>query len=319
MKKLLCMILALIMVMSLCACGEGTTDNGQNNSSVNGNGTNQNVPTGNAGANSGTNDDADADANVEAIKAALTGTWVPYTVNKYEDGSNIITFNEDGTIDMLGETYTWEVTSAESAEEGYLALYDGETKFYTAEFEIEDKVLNRLSFERVKGADDKYRLRDENSVYAPVYYKESDFKIIEINSDNFADYFELGTFTKVAKDSFGDAEAIAIHYGYVLKEEYGTVKQNISFSAFEYTCALNQYTATADKTTAEYEKGGLEKEWPASTKMEEGATQPNLDENYGVYIKFTRIDNFPTDTIDYPDNFEVLRATGTIYTYTPAE
>lgn len=316
MKKLICMMLALIMLMSLCACG--TNDNGQTES-VNTTGTDQNVSTDNADADSGANDDADADANVEAIKAALTGTWVPITNNKYEDGSNIITFNEDGTIDMLGTTYTWEVTHAPSKEEGYLALYDGETKFYTAEYKIKDKVLNYLCFERVKGADDKYRLSDKYSSYAPAYYKESDFDIIEINSDNFADYFELRTFTTVGKDSFGDAEAIAIHYGYVLKEEYGTVKQSISFSAFEYTCALNQYTATADKTTAEYEKGALEKEWPASTKMEEGATQPNLDENYGVYIKFTRIDNFPTDTIDYPDDFEVLRATGTIYTYTPAE
>ena len=313
MKKLFALLLALAMLLTLVACGgKKAEDAGSMTTNSSLNGANDNV-------DADTNVEADADANIEAIKAALTGTWVPINENKYEDGSNIITFNADGTIDMLGTTYTWEVTHAPSEEEGYLALYDGETKFYTAEYEIKDKVLNYLCFELVKGADDKYRLSDEYSTYAPAYYKESDFKIIEINSDNFADYFELGTFTKVTKDSFGDAEKIEIYYGYVLKEEYGTVKQNISYSAFEYTCALNQYTATADKTTAAYEKGGLEKEWPASTEMDEGETQPNLDENYGVIVKYTRIDKFPTDTIDYPDNFEVLRATGTIYTYTPAE
>ena len=313
MKKLFALLLALAMLLTLVACGgEKAEDAGSMTTNSSLNGANDDV-------DADTNVEADADANIEAIKAALTGTWVPINENKYEDGSNIITFNADGTIDMLGTTYTWEVTSAESAEEGHLALYDGETEFYTAEYEIKDKVLNYLCFEFVKGADNKYRLSDEYSTYAPEYYKESDFKIIEINSDNFADYFELGTFTKVTKDSFGDAEKIEIYYGYVLKEEYGTVKQTISSSAFEYTCALNQYTATADKTTAAYEKGSLEKEWPASTEMDEGETQPNLDENYGVIVKYTRIDKFPTDTIDYPDNFEVLRATGTIYTYTPAE
>lgn len=305
MKKLFALLLVLAMLLAFVACGgEKAEDAGNMVTNSNLNGANSNV---------------DADANVEAIKAALTGTWVPITKNKYEDGSNIITFNEDGTIDMLGTTYTWEVTHAPSEEEGYLALYDGETKFYTAEFKVKDSVLNYICFERVKGADDKYRLCDEYSTYAPAYYKESDFKIIEINSDNFADYFELRTFTRVTKDSFGDAEKIEIYYGYVLKEEYGTVCQNVSLSAFEYTRASNQYTVTADKTTATYEKGGLEKERSASTQMGEGATQANLDENYGVIIEYTRIDEFPTDTIVYPDNFEVLRATGTIYTYTPAE
>lgn len=42
MKKLLCMILALVMVLSLCACGEGPADNG----SVNGNDTTGNDSTG---------------------------------------------------------------------------------------------------------------------------------------------------------------------------------------------------------------------------------------------------------------------------------
>ena len=41
MKKLFCMILAIIMLMSLCACGEKPSDHGPNDSSVNETGTNQ--------------------------------------------------------------------------------------------------------------------------------------------------------------------------------------------------------------------------------------------------------------------------------------
>ena len=61
MKKLFCMILALIMVMSLCACGKKPSNHGQNDSFVNGNGTNQNAHTGNA--------------NDKAIQAALIGKF----------------------------------------------------------------------------------------------------------------------------------------------------------------------------------------------------------------------------------------------------
>lgn len=313
MRKLFALLLVLATLLTLVACGgKKVKDPGSMTTNSNLNGANDDV-------DADANVEADADANVEAIKAALIGKWLPINHNKYEDGSNIITFHEDGTIDMLGTTYTWEVTHAESAEEGHLALYDGETKIYTGEYEIQDKVLNYLCFEFVKGADDKYRLSDEFSTRAPAYYKESDFNIIEINSDNFADYFELRTFINVAKDSFGDAESIVIDYGYVLKEEYGTAFDKISFSAFEYTSTINHHTVTADKTTGEYEIGGLETEWPASTEMKEGSMQPNLDRNYGIYILYTRIDEFPTDIIQYLDNFEVLRATGTIYTYTPAE
>lgn len=308
MKKLLCMILALIMVMSLCACGEGTPDNG----SVNETGSNQNVPTDNA--------DADADANVEAIKAALTGTWVPSTSNKYEDGSNIITFNADGTIDMLGETYTWEVTSAKSAEEGSLALYDGETKFYTAELEVKDKVLNYLRFKFVKGADDKYRLSDEYSIYATGYYKESDFKIIEINSDNFADYFEMKEYARVSKDSFGDATRIVIDHGIVFKEEYGKVNLSISQAAFEYSYhSQSQYEVTADKTTGEYKYDKKVKDGNPSTTIKECQKQGNLEDRYGIICDDAFINSFPTDTIWLDDEITVTRAIGTLYIYTPAE
>ena len=319
MKKLLCMILVLITVMSLCACGKGPSDPGQDDSSVSGAGTNQTGADNNVAA-SDANGAADTDANVEAVKAALTGTWLPINKNKYEDGSNIITFHEDGTVDMLGETYTWEVTSARSAEEGYLALYDGETKFYTAEYEIKDKVLNYLCFERVKGADDKYRLRDEHSIYAAAYYKESDFEIIEINSDNFADYFEMKEFTKVSKDSFGDITKITIHSGIVFKEEYGKVNLSISTGAFEYTYLFDStYEVTADQTTGEYTYGKRVKAGRSYTDMSDCQKQGSMDDRYGVVIDYTHIDSFPSDKIVIHDEVTVTRAIGTLYVYTPAE
>lgn len=306
MRKLFCMILALIMVMSLCACGKESSDHGQNDSFVNGNGTNQNAHTGNA--------------NVKAIQAALIGTWVPINSNKYEDGSNVITFNADGTIDMLGETYTWEVTSARSAEEGSIALYDGETKFYTAEYEIKDKVLNYLCFERVKGADDKYRLSDEYSMYATGYYKESDFTVIEINSDNFADYFEMKEFASVTKDSFGDAIKITIYQGLVFKEEYGKVHLSLSQGAFE--CSYHsdsKYEVTADKTTGEYTYGAKVKDGNPWTNIKDCQKQGNLEDGYGIICTYAIMDSFPSDTISIDDEIEITRATGTIYVYTPAE
>ena len=317
MKKLICMMLALIMVMSLCACG--TNDNGQTES-VNTTDTNQNVSTDNADADSDANEDADEDANVEAIKAALTGTWVPITNNKYEDGSNIITFNEDGTIDMLGTTYTWEVTHAPSKEEGYLALYDGETKFYTAEYKIKDKVLNYLCFERVKGADDKYRLSDEYSMYAAGYYKEADYQVIEITADNYSDYFEMKEFTFVTKDSFGDATKIWIYHGLVFKEEYGKVNLSISQGAFEYACHMHsQYEVTADKTTGEYTYGEKVKDGNPNTEIKDCQKQGNLEDGYGIICAYASISSFPSDKISLNDEIEVTRATGKIFVYTPAE
>ena len=180
------MILALIMVMSLCACGEGTPDNG----SVNETGSNQNVPTDNA--------DADADANVEAIKAALTGTWVPSTSNKYEDGSNIITFNADGTIDMLGETYTWEVTSAKSAEKMFeIAMQVIEKGLSVRQVEAlvkekEEKPKKRpaeLNWD-VKNAIDfsAKKIQDRLGAKVNVSYSNKFKGKIEIN---FADYKEM--------------------------------------------------------------------------------------------------------------------------------
>ena len=91
MKKLLCMILVLITVMSLCACGKGPSDPGQDDSSVSGAGTNQTGAENNVAA-SDANGAADTDANVEAVKAALTGTWLPINKNKYEQ--SLLTYHK---------------------------------------------------------------------------------------------------------------------------------------------------------------------------------------------------------------------------------
>ncbi len=299
MKKLLCMILALIMVMSLCACGEGTSDNGQNNSSVN------------AGADLGTNEDVDP--NIEAVKAVLVGTWLPDGYGENQETAELLKFNEDGTVEMLGTTYTWEIKFA-GKDSARIGLYDGETYFCNAEYSVRDGVRNYLSLEHVRGSGDKYMLEHSG------YHREADYQIIEITLDNYKDYFEMKEFAFVSEDSFGDATKIRIYHGLVFKEEYGKVNYTISQGAFEYSYhSQSQYEVTADKTTAEYTYGEKVKDGNPNTDISDCQKQGNLEDGYGIICAYSHIDSFPSDKISLNDEITVTRAIGKLFIYTHAE
>lgn len=299
MKKLICMILALIMVMSLCACGEKASDNGQNNNSVNETGTSQNEST---------------DTSIEAVKDILVGTWLPDGYGENQDSAELLKFNEDGTVEMLGATYTWEIKSAGTKDSARISLYDGETCFYNVKYSVRDGVCNHLSLEHVRSSGDKYKLEKAG------YHREADYQVIDITLENYTDYFEIMESAFVTEDSFGDAAKIAIYRGIGFKEEHGKVNHTISQGAFEYTYLFDSvYEVTADKTTGEYTYGEKVKDGLPNTDVSDCKNQANLGDRYGVIIDYAQIDSFPSDQIFISEEVTVTRAIGKIFVYTPIE
>lgn len=304
MKQITALLLAILLCISMTACGGGDESAPETKPAGS-------APTNNAGTDSGA--DENVDPNVEAVKAALVGTWLPDGYGENQETAELLKFNEDGTVEMLGATYTWEVKSAGAQDSARIALYDGETCFYNAKYSVKDGVCNHLSLESVKGSGDKYKLEKIG------YHREADYKVIEITLENYKDYFEVKEFVSETKDAFGDRTKIAIHTGIVLKEEFGKVAATLSHTALEYTFDRNDYEVTADKTTGEYNYGEKVRHQWLDTEIKDCKNLAVLDDRYGDVILYTHIDSFPSDTIQRSDNFTVTRAMGKIYTYTPAE
>lgn len=292
MKKLLCMILSLMMVLSLCACGTGTSDKGPGG------------PSGNKNNLSDT----------EAVAAALVGTWLPDHYAQEKETAEVLKFNEDGTVEMLGATYTWKVRSASAKDSASIAFYDGETCFNTAKYYLKEGVRNDLVFEYVQGSREQYKLEHLG------YHKESDYQVIEITMDNYEDYFETVECVSVTEDSFGDATKITIRRGLAFNEEHGKVNHTISQGAFEFAChTQSRYEVTADKATAEYTFGEKVYDGNPHTNIEDCQKLGVLDDHYGILFTYGIISEFPTDTVYIDDEIEVTRVIGTLYVYTPAE
>lgn len=309
MKKLLCMILALIMVMSLCACGNEPSDNGQDNSSVNGTGTNQNPS---ADTDSGTEENVDP--NKEAVKAVLIGTWLPANYDEDKENAEILKFHEDGTVEMLGTTYTWKLHHALTEDSGRIDLYDGDICFYHVKYSVKENGCNYLSFDSVRGVDSKYKLATTG------YFREADYQIVEITMENFEEYFEIVEHAKVTKDAFGDATKIEIYPGIAFKEGHGEVNLTISQCAIEYSYHMSsKYNVTPDKTTGEYKYEEKVHDGNLHTKISDCQMQGNLGGRYGVVACYACINNFPSDTISVDDEITVTRVIGTLFIYTPAE
>lgn len=104
MKKIICLILALIICISLCGCTEKETDTDINSTTDSAQ---------NADTESGTaeEDTTEAEKATDEFISAVCGKWEKYSGVYYE--ITYLELREDGVCLIDGEEYTWDATFKE--------------------------------------------------------------------------------------------------------------------------------------------------------------------------------------------------------------
>ena len=157
MKKLICMILALIMVMGLCACGEGATDNGRNNSTVSadsttGNNSTTQQPEGETQETTvppePTSEEKSVLENYVNTVAWLNSAAAELKAAPYFNGDNIQKYRTELLELDLNTVSKWAET--EWAEWAYEKCYNPEDFSFPADFDCNAVLARFVKVEDVK-------------------------------------------------------------------------------------------------------------------------------------------------------------------------
>lgn len=268
------------------------------------------------GKDEGDDEEEEPSPEVEAMKARAYGEWTPSLYATEEYGLTAVTINKDGTAKFGDKNYTWEFAYAyESSLD--MVLKDGDTEAYKAYVYLEDDGSTYMSFSRVDG--------ENSSSHIGNLYNLDEYTKIELTADNIYDYFEEKEKVSFDKDAFGEITSMDVYKYLVLKDEFGTVCDDISNVAVEYSYKEIEAKVTADKTTGEYHIGEVTYDSSDSDPYTNTTTMGELwwDDDvrpYGMQVGSFYVDEFPVDTVWGIDTeFAIIRLAGTIYTYTPAE
>jgi len=263
--------------------------------------------------------ETEADPEVKAMEASAIGEW---TVSYYyEDDNEITTFtvNEDGTATIGDESFTWELNYADKDSASF-NIKNGDTNVYDLDVDKKDEGYHSATL---------YKYTDEyNTTWIDEFYRLDDFTKIEITKDNFFDYFEEYENTEIIenKDAFGEVTStdIRVRKGFALKEECGLVISSLKNVPVEYSYRTMWVNVSADPTTGEYHLGEVT-DYDADSEPRSDVTSlsdiTHNDDIYTLGLSFGElyIDEYPVDNLYTYTDFELVRAAGVIYTYTPAE
>ena len=255
------------------------------------------------------------DPEIEAMKAAIPGEWIPTTYAVEDKGLTNMTFNEDGTVTVNDESYTWEIKDMYSTY-GNISIKTGDTDVYTLSFSKYDDGSYRIGFNEYV---------DENSSnYIGEFYRAADYTKLEITAENWDNYFEIIETSEISKNAFGEAEEIYVNFDMVLKEEYGKVNDSISKTVLEYSYKDIRVKYSADLASGSYTMGGVVDDYADSEPYTSTTTLYNMHyeddvQRYGMDYGSIYIDEFPEDEVWINKDFSIIRLVSTIYVYNTAE
>ncbi|MBR5867961.1 MAG: hypothetical protein IKZ21_00840 [Clostridia bacterium] len=335
MKKILALVLVCVMCLSLCACGEAklykkyeavitALENEDYEGAVSeiyniylesdqGKADQAAAESEQAEAEAAEAESEAAQKELEAnLIAAITGEWIPddYSVREYE--APPVTVGADNTVEISGESYTFEVNNAYE-DNLNLVIKDGDTISYRLSAYKDEAGRYHLSVSEA--------VDDNNYTSVGEYYLASQYTKVDLTVDNFFDYFEFYEKTAQSKNEFDEVEALRIESCYKLKDEHGKVNTSISKVAIEYSYEYTYKYVDADFDAGTYAigkaaYGGDPQESDNTTTL----SQLYELESYGVSLSSNYISKEAENpTICVYDNYEVTRIAGSLYLYTPAE
>lgn len=220
MKKILALLLALIMCVTLVACGNDDTQ-----------------------TNDGSQDKQEETKNDKEInlkKVNVVGTWMNLASTSF------------GMKMVLAEDGTGSVSLGEEANDLTWKRVDDDTLAVTAktnellfEMGVVDGVVELLW----QGTFTRYKMVSEQDYNNKV-------ESVEINADNWQDYFEVKPYAEARKDDFGEVSDVSIGAALVLKDEYassymaadGAVEATLGE---QYRCPITYNVATGELTLGE--------------------------------------------------------------------
>ncbi len=239
--------------------------------------------------------------------AEIIGEWIP-TINFAENyGEDVLTFRDDKTVTYEDVTYTTEVNYVFNEDSMSLLIKENDVAAF--EFNIDRDSEGNLSASLYTHTDDGI------SEYMGDFYFSADYEKIELTADNFYDYFEVVEEIEQNKNDFDEVVSLSVRNNYVFKSEYGIVNESISKAVVEYSYTYDYYDIECDFENATYEVTGYHYDVPNNYGGTETASFETFNYDtgdYGTDLSYSYI-GVDESYVTVYENFEILRALGTIY------
>ena len=307
MKKVIFYLLSIILILALVGCNDNSsTKNKETTSSK-------------VSATENSNKKIEKFNGESEYLSAVTGVWIYEGDNTPRSGIKEVEIKDDYTIIIDGQKGAWDYPSFES--------FEGSSSFkkYTEQdinnFKIwveHTNATDEYTIQKIKRDDyyDKfYTLRIEGYSYV----KKSDFNIVEINLQNYTDYFEISDYAHSVKDDFGDY--IGGSYGVYLCIKDGVeVDGDKSSVEYKYSFTNSYYGVSYDKNTDKYKLLGVINKYNDVYTPTEKCTNRE-DGKYAGIINSSEVleagpgmgvTNYDYVT-DYPENIKITGIKGKLF------
>lgn len=318
-KKVLSAMLAVVMCVSLTACGGGKENSNHEGSDheellqMLENGEYEsahyyidNLKRQEEEANKEENKESDGK---ESILSELYGEWL--VQNAYDEDNVIesVSFDGDNTCKIGNKDYKWRINYE---HESSVSLYvtEGEKKIYNAYMSTEDREQS-LSLSKI--------IEEETGRAESIgaYRKAANYDKIEINVDNFLQYFELVEKVEFTKDSFGDVSGLSFSQYVMIKEEYLDKVSDLSKVVVELDFTYGKKSIVVDLANQTYTLGT---DYELNTYDREpikGQFYLSFEDGYPVSYKLSNSSSHYNSSAsmvtDYRTDMQVLRVEGALY------
>ena len=327
MKRLVMLLLVAAVSLSLCACGQTDPriekyenyhliieclENGDYDKAID-------IIEGWAGEHS---EDSATISSVatEPTKPALTpeqlawqadavGTWIPNKTAS-EDGHTGFTINPDGTCTLDGKNYTWQIGN--STETGtQITVLEGDAEAYMLRLSVNS------DYGYKKASLAPFADGHASNILAGSYYRNEDYTVVEITSDNWQDYFEIDEVLAAGKNAFGEFENLRSQRCFRLKDAESIVNAGLSSGAVEYKYVSTCLDVAVDFENMTYTAGAARNATDCNDTEKLGyVTAPDNTQYYGVSIGgfvASGLDKHKLSTVWRPMGIEIVRVQATLY------
>lgn len=240
----------------------------------------------------------------------ILGTWFA-SETATENGYTGFSLREDGTCTVNGSSYTWEMGNA-SETNASVVITEGETKKYSLSFSVNTDYGYKNASMSV------YENENFANSISGSFFCEGDYTIVEIDSKNWQEYFEMTEILVGEKNAFDEVENVRCMTYLRLKDSHGKVNPWASYVAVEYSSVSLCQDITVDLEKMTYKPVGDKKntsENNNTTKMS-SSTDAHDNRYYGTTLgsfSLHDVNKSLTGTVWRPTDITIDRIQGTLY------
>lgn len=322
MKRVVALILVLVLSLSLGACTQDKAyekyqliiDNLENGHYENAIDIIESMAAADNAVTDGTNpsNSKEPELTTEQIawQTKVVGTWTP-NESATKEGHTGFAIKADGTCTVDGKNYTWTIGNATETDT-WIDVRDGQKMVCQLHISVNENYGYKQASMNVYI--DEHRIQSTTGTY----YRNEDYTVVEISSDNWQDYFEVEEITVTKQNAFGEASEFWGYTYFRLKDTCGTVNSSLSSGGVEFQCVSTCQDITVDLTNMTYVPVGE----VHNTSDHNSTTELRLSSDangksyYGISIGSFCADDVNkelTDTVWRPMNIEILRVQATVY------